>query len=128
MLFVGDTSTGLKSIGAATSASIEISMDTKETTTKDSASGHWATMTANKLSWSASSDNLFSTTPDGNGYDDLYDMMVARKPVYIKFAQTTNTFVAGSGWTPTTSYYSGQAFITSLSMTASAEDNAQFSV
>lgn len=129
MLFISDSVSGTyKSIGAATNCSIEVTMDTKETTTKDSASGHWATSTANKLSWSASSDNLFTTTPDGEGYDELYAAMVAREPIFVKFGQTTKSFAAGTGWTVASSSYQGSAYITALSLSAGSDDSASFSV
>lgn len=128
MFFISDTSTGTyKSIAAATNASIEISMDTKEVTTKDSANGAWTTVTPNKLSWSGSSDNLFETSADGASYDTLLDYMTQRKKVYVKFG-TGENFTASTGWTLNQGMYSGEVIITSLSLTAGVDDNAQFSV
>lgn len=130
MFFVADTKTGTyKSIAAATNCSIEISLDTKEITTKDSASGAWQTVTPNKLSWSGSSDNLFEldATADGSSFDTLFDYMTQKKMIYVKFG-TGKTFTDASGWTLNKGMYEGTAIITSLNLTAGADDNASYSV
>lgn len=128
MFFVAGTSTGTyKSIAAATNASIEISMDTKDVITKDSANGAWTTVTPNKLSWSGSSDNLFELEADGAAYDTLFEYMTNKTKVYVKFG-TAKNFTASNGWTLNQGLYSGEVYITSLSLSAGADDNAQFSV
>lgn len=130
MFFVCDTQTGTyQSIAAATNCSIEISLDTKEVTTKDSASGAWQAVTPNKLSWSGSSDNLFemSTTADGTSFDVLFEYMTGKKTVFVKFGTGTG-FADATGWTLSKGMYEGTAVITSLNLTAGADDNATYTV
>ena len=130
MFFVCDSQTGTyKSIAAATNCSIEISLDTKEVTTKDSASGAWQSVTPNKLSWSGSSDNLFemSTAADGASFDVLFDYMTGKKTVFVKFGTGTG-FAEETGWTLSKGMYEGTAVITSLNLTAGADDNATYTV
>jgi len=129
MFFVADTSTGTyKSIAAATNTSIEISMDTKSVITKDSVNGSWITVTPNKLSWSGSSDNLFELEADGAAYDTLFAYMTNKTKVYVKFGTVKNFTASSNGWTLNQGLYSGEVYITTLSLSAGADDNAQFSV
>jgi len=72
MLFVGG-----KSIAYATSHTLSINADTKETSSKD-AGGKWQTSEVGVLSWSASSENLCGDDVAGIGYDELFDYMIAR--------------------------------------------------
>lgn len=80
MLFVGG-----KSIAYATSHTLTISADTKETSSKDSG-GKWQTSEVGVLSWTCSSENLCGDTEAGIGFDELFEYMVARKPITGVFA------------------------------------------
>lgn len=128
MLFVGG-----KSIAFATSHTLEISAETIETTSKDSG-GKWAMNQANKLSWSASSENLYALEGAGNDFDTLFAAMVARTPVTLVMDlesgyATKADAVPETGWTPLAATgWTGSAIITSLSLNAANEDNATFSV
>ncbi len=132
MLFVGG-----KSIGFATSHSLSISADTKETSSKDSG-GKWQTSEVGVLSWTASSENLCADTAEGVSYDDLFGMMIARKPITGVFALEGNSTnlaegkldaVKTSGWTPKANNgYTGQMIITSLEKNAPNGENATFTV
>lgn len=102
MLFVGG-----KSIAYATNHTLSISADTKETSTKDSG-GLWQTSEVGMLSWSCSSENLIGDPMAGIGYEELFDMMVARKPITGVFALegSSTDYAEGklgaaptSGWT-----------------------------
>lgn len=132
MLFVGG-----KSIGFATSHTISISADTKETSSKDSG-GKWQTSEVGILSWTASSENLCADTAEGVSYDDLFEMMIARKPVEGIFALEGNSTnlaegkldaVKTGGWTPKAKDgYKGNMIITSLEKNAPNGENATFTV
>ena len=80
MLFVGG-----KSIAYATSHSLSISADTKETSSKDSG-GKWQTSEVGTLSWTCSSENLCGNSTAGIGFDELFEYMVDRKPITGVFA------------------------------------------
>jgi len=65
MLFING-----KSLAFATSHKLSISADTTETSSKDS-SGSWTTKKVKKLSWTASTENLYSEDGAGDNFDDL---------------------------------------------------------
>ena len=107
MLFINN-----KSIGYATSHSLSISADTKETSTKDSG-GKWQTSEVGIISWTASSENLYANEAEGMTYSDLFDAMVARTPIDAVFTlegSSTNLetgkldTVPTDGWTPKAKY------------------------
>jgi len=56
MLFVDG-----KSIAYATNHTLEINAETSDTSNKDEGAGDWATQEVTLLSWTASSENLYST-------------------------------------------------------------------
>lgn len=132
MLFVGG-----KSIAFATNHTLSISADTKETSTKDSG-GLWQTSEVGMMSWSCSSENLIGNPMAGIGYDELFDMMVARKPITGVFALEGNStdYAEGKlGAAPTTGWtaksgdgYTGQMVITSLEKNAPNGENATLKV
>ena len=132
MLFVGG-----KSIGYATSHSLSISADTKETSSKDSG-GKWQTSEIGILSWTAQSENLCANEYEGIGYDELFDYMIARKPIKGVFSLEGNSTdyadgkldaVPENGWTPKNGDgYEGNMLITSLEKNAPNGDNATFTV
>ena len=132
MLFVNG-----KAIAYATNHTLSISADTKETSTKDSG-GLWQTSEVGMLSWSCSSENLVGDPMAGIGYSELYDMMIARKPVTGVFALEGNStnFAEGklgaapsSGWTPKANDgYTGQMIITSLEKNAPNGENVTIKV
>ena len=136
MLFI-DVNGTKKSIAFATNHTISISADTKETSTKDSG-GLWQTSEVNMLSWTCSSENLIGDPMAGIGYDDLFDIMVSRKPVTGVFAlegDSTNYMegklgaAPAAGWKPKTDDgYTGQMVITNLEKNAQNGENATFKV
>lgn len=137
MVFIGG-----RSIAYATNHSLNVTMETKETTTKDSG-GKWTTAEGGIMSWTANSENMVTDDQGGYTYAELFDLMVQRKPVDLIFglenenagkynekekwdaANNTNKY-----WTPnvTDRHYKGKAFITSLSQNAPNNDNATFTV
>jgi len=125
MLFVDG-----KSIAYATSHTLEISADLADTSSKDDGGGEWSSQEVNLLSWTASSENLYSEDGEGNNYDDLFDLMVAKQPIAAVFCKKseTATEVPTGGWTPSVPKYEGNVVITSLSLNAPNGEYASYSV
>lgn len=119
--------TGGKSIAFATSHTLELSLDSREISTKDSG-GKWSEAEAGKISWSMQTENLVGNPGEGKGYDDLLDLMIAREPIDVVFAlegDSTNydagklDAVPTGGWSAkATNGRKGKAIITSLSLNA----------
>ena len=132
MLFVGG-----KSIAYATNHTLNISADTKETSSKDSG-GKWQTSEVGVLSWTCSTENLCSDDGAGLGLEELLDMMMARKPITGVFALEGNSTdyydgkldaVPTDGWTAKAGKgYTGQMIITNVDLNAPNGDNATFKV
>lgn len=129
MLFTSSAETGtFKALGAATSCKLTIQANTLETSSKDS--GCWVSKQAAKLSWNASTDNLFVISD----YKSLVEAMLDREEIYLQFGiigdeQRTcdNTNVT---WAADTSKgtYEGKAIITSIDMNAADNENATYTV
>ncbi len=128
MIFVGEGAEK-KSIAVATSHALSLSMETKDTSSKDNAGG-WATSEAGTLSWTMKSENICSTGGAGLTYDDIVDLMIAREPVEVVMGRKKEeaTDVPDNGWTPGTEGRKGKAFITNIEQNAPNGDNATFTV
>lgn len=101
----------------ATTASLEMSVDMPDATTKDSAG--WAEFFAGVRSWTLSSDGLVDYASSGSvETDELVALLIARSPVAVTFSTST----AGD------MLLSGNAYITSISQTADMESPSGFSV
>jgi len=120
-----------KSIAFATSHTLTLSAATQEISCKDS--GMWNDTLVNKLSWEATSDNLYSIAD----YQKLAYMMTHREKVYLVFGTASNPDPNGidsptAYWQPSTGgntgSMTGYAFITNLTANAASGDNATFSV
>ena len=74
-----------KSIAYATSHTLEITAETADTSNKDEGGGDWASQEVSILSWTASSENLYSEEGQGDNFDDLFDLMVAKTPIDAVF-------------------------------------------
>lgn len=132
MLFVGG-----KSVAYATGHTLNISADTKETSSKDSG-GKWQTSEVGVLSWTCNTENLCGDDGEGIGYEELVDMMIARKPITGVFALEGNSTdyyegkldkVPTDGWKPKANNgYTGEMIITSIDINAPNGDNATFKV
>jgi len=119
-----------KSIACATSHTRTVTMETKETSSKDSG-GVWGTSEAGILSWSARSENISSTGEAGLTYDDLVDLMIAREPITLVMGPKKETAaeVPDTGWTPADGKgRTGEAFITNVEENLPNGDNATFTV
>ena len=121
MLFKGG-----KALAAATSCKFTINTNTIETSSKDN--GKWTSKKAGKLSWNASSDNLFAMAD----YADLVALQISREEVSLQFSTVANpdgdNGVSETGWTPTTDGYTGKAIITSIDANAPDGENATYTV
>ena len=101
----------------ATTASLEMSVDMPDATTKDSAG--WAEFFAGVRSWTLSSDGLVDYASSGSvETDELVTLLINRAAVAVEFATST----AGD------MKLSGNAYITSISQTADMESPSGFSV
>lgn len=126
MLFIAD-----KSIAYATSHTLEINGEATSTANKDEGGGDWDTQEISILSWTASSENMYSTDGAGDNFGDLFDLMVAKTPIKAVFARKNQdaTEVPTGGWSAETgNYYEGKVVISSLSLNAAVGEYATYSV
>tara|TARA_R100000951_G_scaffold108373_1_gene104498 strand:+ start:2041 stop:2502 length:462 start_codon:yes stop_codon:yes gene_type:complete len=126
---VGTDDTNEVIIASATTCSLEISMDEIDQTNKSS--GGWKQIIGGLRSWSISSEALYQneefTTPDARKtfqdfWDHIGDATLGRTSVYVELSA-----VGGSSGDNNV-YYSGNAFVTSLSVNAGTEDQASYSI
>lgn len=134
MLFVPNGSTGYKSIAYATSHTLTMSAETVEVNSKDH--GAWGSTSVNKISWSISTENLYTE----EDYDVLFDWMVAKTPITVVFgkkAEADDVIVAdddaqyytpANGTPQTRNAYmkTGKVLITSLVANTPSGENATF--
>ncbi len=129
----------VKAIAMASSHSLKVSSDTKETTSKDSG-GKFQTSEYGITSWEATSENAYTVassdaTNPGLTYDDLLDMMLEQKTVTLVLGMasqhqgtTAVDEVPSAGWTPGTGCRTGEALITSIDLNMPNDDKASFTV
>lgn len=98
-----------------TSASLSISRDLRDSTTKSS--DGWSTSLAGLMSWEMSGDAFVDITSTNASMGDCFTILTAGSSVEVVFT------VGTAGDT-----YTGQAFITSVSTDAGVEENATFSL
>lgn len=120
-----------KTLAFATNHVLTLSTSTVDISSKDH--GSWGASEAGNITWELTADNLYTVAD----YDTLFDLMVAREPIDVAFAQVSNydpdglTSVGGTvqAWTPDqTNYRSGKAVITNLQLNAATGENATYSV
>lgn len=115
-----------KALAAATACKLTLNANTLETSSKDS--GKWTSNQPAKLSWSCSSDNLFTI----EDYEDLMDACIARTPIEVQFSTVQNPDSdfgkPEDGWLSENNGYKGDAIITSIDMNAPDGDNATYSI
>ena len=103
-------------VGRCTSASLSLSMETRDTSNKDSAG--WRELLEGQKSWSLSGDGLVTYNITGaDGYSDLWGYLTGRTKLYVKFGSTSTD----------EKYYSGQGYLTSLDQEAGMEDSVSMS-
>lgn len=137
MLFVASGSTASpKSVAYATNHTLNITGDLSNTSNKDVGNpisgATWASSELNQMSWTCTSENLFSTDGAGNNFADLFDYMIAGSAVTVVLgiASGNTENVPASGWSQDVAqtYYQGKALINSLQLNAPMGDNASYTV
>jgi predicted secreted protein len=104
-------------IGASSSCSVELTRATRNTSNKDT--GIWDSFAAGTITWSMSSENFVNFGGE-NGYDELYDALVAGTPVDVSVDYKQDE---DNTW-----QLSGKAIITGLPLSAPKGENVSFSV
>ena len=104
-------------IGRATSASLSVSMETRDTTTKDSSG--WQENLEGLKSWSLSGDGLvtYSISGDYDTPDDLFTLLANRTLIKVKFGSETTGEID----------YTGDAYLVSYEQEAGVEENVTYS-
>jgi len=104
-------------VGRATSASLSVSMETRSTTTKDSAG--WDENLEGLKSWSLSGDGLvtYSIANDFETPDELFTILNNRTAIDVKFGSMTSGEID----------YSGKAYLVSYEQEAGVEENVTYS-
>jgi predicted secreted protein len=130
LVAIGDTVWGY-----ATSCSLDITVDTEETSSttykqlNSAGEGSWKGFSAAKKSWTASTDHLVGVM---SNFDAAFSAIVATNPeVTIKFGAVNYKTGTGDNLThtfETGSVYTGKAVITSLNISGSTDGEATFSV
>lgn len=112
-----DGGTSYDIIGRATSASLSVSMETRDTTNKDSAG--WQENLEGLKAWSLSGDGLvtYSISGDFDTPDDLFTLLSNRTLVKVKFGSATSGEVD----------YTGDAYLVSYEQEAGVEENVTYS-
>mgnify|MGYP003134737543 CR=1 FL=1 len=112
-----DNGTSYDIIGRATSASLSVSMEVRDTTTKDSAG--WQENLEGLKNFSLSGDGLvtYSISGDFDTPDDLFTLLENRTKVKIKFGSATTGEID----------YTGDAFLVSYEQEAGVEENVTYS-
>jgi len=122
IMMFGET-TADQVIVCSTSNSITVNQDVKETTCKTTSAtaSKWVTKTPGKKSWSMSADGLYVHAPSsGKSFEDIVDIILDDKnPIKVFFGKATE--VAGDV------SYTGEAIMTSTTLTADDNADATFS-
>jgi len=104
-------------IGRATSASLSVSMETRDITTKDSAG--WQENLEGLKNWSLSGDGLvtYSISGEYETPDELFTILNNRTAIDVKFGSMTTGEID----------YSGKAYLVSYEQEAGVEENVTYS-
>lgn len=128
--FVFDGSTGVP-LAYATECSLSISADTIETSNK--MSGTWASALPGQNSWTVSTSALYAADSSW-GYNQMFQSMSQRRPYKIKFGRVKNyntipdyTNPANYTLDASAGYYEGDAYLTSLELSAGNGEVASMS-
>ena len=103
-------------IGKMDTASLSVSMATRDVSSKDSAG--WQEILEGQKSWSLSGSGLVVYSSTGKTTpDEIYTMLNNRTAVLVKFGSTATDEIA----------YQGSGFFTEFGTDAGFEDNATYS-
>lgn len=122
-----------KTLGCATSCSVEINSDDIDISCKDT--GDWGATKRGKMSWTASSDDLMVVAD----YSKLVDAMIAGTALDLVYSTVSNKSAAQDpdedghitptdGWKKNNDMYYGKATISSISLTAGNGEIATYTV
>jgi hypothetical protein len=75
---------------------LSISAETAETSSKDTG-GMWVAKAIRKISWTMSTENLYSNEGEGSNYDTLFEAMVSKKSITAVMAIEGNSTNLGEG-------------------------------
>lgn len=130
---------GGKSIAFSTSSSLSISGQTTDISTKDH--GFFGATKLTGITWEITSDNLYTDAAYSNLFKAMTETREMVEIVWGHYAEDTSTALTGivdqnpekESWTAPgdnsgKAYYKGNAYITSLNITASNGDNATMSI
>ena len=119
-------------IGHATSHTLNINMETRDTSNKTS--GKWASFAEGRLSWDGSADGLVFYSTASDKQDNAYDLKnYIQNRTLLTFRFAHKTVSGGSSEAElvpdeTQPYDQGQAYLTTYSETGADEDNFSYSV
>ena len=97
-------------VAYATSNSLSYSLDTIDTSNKFT--GNWKSALPGQIGWTVSTEALISKTDGHMSFETLEELMIARKPITVKFGKVG----AGFALDTSTTYRSGFAIITALDL------------
>jgi len=113
-------------LGHSTSCSLSLAIDAPDASTKQS--GGWADEIGGQKSWSVTTDGLSTVAPGVLATyvstDELMILAAARTAVTVMFTTVSSGSTVNAGDV----YWSGQAFIESVDITADMENAATYSV
>lgn len=116
------TASGLEPIAHATSASISMNMDLRDSTSKSS--GGWQENLGGLKSYELTGDAFVEVDPSSDGsqayLEELYTAWETGEAINAKFGMSVSNSEALT--------FSGSALITSISVDAGVEENATFSI
>lgn len=111
-----DGGTTYTTVGKATTASLQMNMEVRDVTTKDSAG--WRELLGGLKSWSLSGEGMVTYNLTSKvGFSDLFGHITNRTRLYFRFGSTTTD----------EKQYKGYGYLTSLSQDGGVEDNNSFS-
>lgn len=124
-VYTGDTNKN--PIAFSTDCTLSISGDTIDTSSKSS--GVFASALPGQFSWTISTSALYTTEAQ---YETLYEAMLTRTPMKITFGRVTSlgdaTTEINTALDSTKTHFEGQAYITSLELSAGNGEVASYSI
>ena len=105
-------------IAFATSGSLSLNMDTRETTNKES--GGWRELLESTKSWTMEAEGFHALDAANFDFKDLFAKVNTRTAVDLQFS-------VGASPASGDYYYTGSAYITSISLDSPLEDSVTFS-
>lgn len=122
-LYITDE-TSDKVVAFATSCQIQVDGETIDTSNK--MSGRWNSNLAGKNGYTITADALYTQTTGHFSFDDLMEKMIAGGAIGWKVGKATDS--TDFALDTSKPYYSGEAFVTSLSLSAGNNEIASCSI